>query len=59
VINQIKLRHALETLAIIAKLKYFEHIMSMSVSLEKDLMLGITDRNRRRGRQQTRWTYKI
>jgi hypothetical protein len=59
VIKQIKPRHSQETLAVIGKLKYFGHIMHTSDSLEKDLMLGLTDGSRRRGRQQTKWTDKI
>jgi hypothetical protein len=58
VIKQIKPRHFLETLAVIGKLKYFGHIMRTSDSLEKDLMLGLTDGSRR-GRQQTKWTDEI
>jgi hypothetical protein len=59
VINQMKTRHSLETLAVIGKLKYFRHIMHMSDSFEKDLMFGLTDGSTRRGRQQTKWTDKI
>jgi hypothetical protein len=33
--------------------------MRTSDSLEKDLMLGLTDGSRRRGRQQTKWTDEI
>jgi hypothetical protein len=47
VIKQIKPKHSLETLAVIGKLKYFGHLMRTSDSLEKDLMLGLTERNRR------------
>jgi hypothetical protein len=49
VIKQIKPRHSLETLAVIGKLKYFGHTMHTSDSLEKNLMLGLTDGSRRRG----------
>jgi hypothetical protein len=59
VINQIKPRHSLETLAVIGKLKYFGHIMRTSDSLEKDLMLGLTDGSRRRGKQRTKWIDEI
>jgi hypothetical protein len=55
VITQTKPRHFLETLAVIGKLKYFGHKMSTSDSLEKDLMLELTDGSRRRGRQRTKW----
>jgi hypothetical protein len=59
VVNQIKPRDSLETLAVIEKLKYFGHIKRTSDSLEKDLMLGSTDGSRRRGKQWTKWTDKI
>ena len=36
-------KHSLETLATISKLKYFGHIMHSSDSMEKELMLGLTD----------------
>jgi hypothetical protein len=57
-INQIKPKHTLETLAIIGILKYFGHIMRTSHSVEKDLMFGLTDGSRRE-RQCTRWTNEI
>jgi hypothetical protein len=59
VIKQIKPRHSLETLVVIGKLKYFGHIMHTSDSLEEELMLGLTDSNRRRARQWTKWTDEI
>jgi hypothetical protein len=59
VIKQIKPRQSLETLAVIGKLKYFGHIMRTSDLLKKDLMLGLTDGSRRRGRQRTKWTDEI
>jgi hypothetical protein len=43
VINQIKPKHSTETLATISKLNYSRHIMQTSNSLEKDLVLGLTD----------------
>jgi hypothetical protein len=51
-INQIKQKHSLEILAT-SKLKYCGHIMCTSHSMEKDLMLGLTD-GYRRGKQRTR-----
>jgi hypothetical protein len=59
VITQIKASHALETLAVTGKLKYFRHLTRTSGSLETDLMLGLTDTHRRPGRQWTRWTDEI
>ena len=37
------------------KLQYFGHLMRRAGSLEKILMLGKTDGERRRGRQRMRW----
>ena len=37
------------------KLQYFGHPMRRTDSLEKTLMLGKTERGRRRGRQRMRW----
>ena len=37
------------------KLKYFDHLMRRTDSLEKTLMLGKIEGRRRRGRQRMRW----
>ncbi|ETE67549.1 Neurofilament light polypeptide, partial [Ophiophagus hannah] len=37
------------------EIKYFGHLMRIKDSLEKSLMLGKTENNRRRGRQRMRW----
>ena len=37
------------------KFHYFGHLMQRANSLEHILMLGKTERNRRRGRQRIRW----
>ena len=37
------------------KLQYFGHLMGISDSLEKTLMLGKTEVRGRRGRQRMRW----
>ena len=37
------------------KLQYFDHLMQRTDSLEKTLMLGMTEGARRRGRQRMRW----
>jgi hypothetical protein len=55
VINQIKSKTSLETLAAISNLKYFGHMMCMSDSMQKDLMVRLTDGSRR-GRQRIKWT---
>ena len=37
------------------KLQYFGHLIQITDSLEKTLMLGKTEGRRRRGRQRMRW----
>ena len=37
------------------KLQYFGHLMRRTSSLEKTLMLGKTEDQRRRGQQRMRW----
>ena len=37
------------------KLQYFSHLMQRTDSLEKTLMLGKIEGDRRRGRQRRRW----
>ena len=37
------------------KLQYFGHLMQRTDSSEKTLMLGKTERRRRRGHQRMRW----
>ena len=37
------------------KLQYFGHLMQTTDSMEKTLMLGKTERRRRRGRWRMRW----
>ena len=37
------------------KLQYFDHLMQITDSFEKTLMLGKTEGGRRRGQQRTRW----
>ena len=41
------------------KLQYFGHLMQRANSLEKSLMLGKTEDNRRRGPQRMRWLDSI
>ena len=41
------------------KLQYFGHLMHRADSLEKTLMLGKTEGNRRRWRQRMRWLDSI
>jgi len=55
---QTKPKHSLKTLATIRKPKYIWHLICMSDSMEKDMMLGMTDGSRR-GVLCTRWSEKI
>ena len=41
------------------KLQYFGHMMGNDDSLEKTLMLGKVESNRRRGQQRMRWLNSI
>ena len=41
------------------KLQYFGHLMQRADSLEKVLMLGKSEGNRRRGQQRMRWLDSI
>ena len=45
----------IEVLMLKLKLQYFGHIMRRTDSLEKTLMLGKIEGERRRGRQRMRW----
>ena len=46
---------SLEGLMLKLKLQYFGHLMGRADSVEKTLMLGKIEGNRRRGRQRVRW----
>ena len=46
---------SLEGLMLKLKLQYFGHLMQRADSLEKTLMLGKIEAERRRGRQRIRW----
>ena len=46
---------SLEGLMLKLKLQYFGHLMQRADSLEKTLILGKTEGERRRGRQRLRW----
>ena len=50
---------SLEGLMLKLKLQYFGHLMRRADSFEKILMLGKTERRRRRGRQRMRWLNDI
>ena len=50
-LKEINHEHSLEGLMLKLKLKYFGHLMQRADTLEKTLMLGKTEGERRRGRQ--------
>ena len=53
--KEISLEYSLEGLMLKLKLQYFGHLMRRAGSLEKTLMLGKIEGERRRGRQRMRW----
>ena len=53
ILKEISPEYSLEGL--MPKLQYFGYLMGRADSLEKTLMLGKTEGNRRRGRQRMRW----
>ena len=63
-LNQLNLKesnseYSLEGLMLKLKLQYFGQLMRRTDSLEKTLMLGKTENNRRRGWQRMRWLDSI
>ena len=55
VLKEINPEYSLEGLMLKLKLQYFGQLMQTADSLEKALMLGKTERRRRRGQQRMRW----
>ena len=54
-VKEISPEYSLEGLMIKLKLQYFGHLMRITDSLEKSLMLGGIGGRRRRGQQRMRW----
>ena len=54
-LKEISPEYSLEELMLKVKLQYFSHLMLRTDSLEKTLMLGKIEDERRRGRQRMRW----
>ena len=52
ILKEINPEHSLEGLMLELKLQYFGHLMQRVESLEKTLMLGKIEGNRRRGQQR-------
>ena len=55
ILKDISPEYSLEGLMLKLKLQYFGHLMRRADSLEKTLMLGKTEGEKRRGRQRMRW----
>ena len=55
ILKEISTEYSLEGLLLKLKLQYFGHVMQRTDSLEKTLMLGKIEGEKRRGRQRTRW----
>ena len=54
-LKEISPEYSLEGLMLKLKLEYFGHLMQLTDSLEKTLMLGKIEGGRRRGQQRMRW----
>ena len=55
ILKEISPEYSLEGLMLKLKLQYFGHLMQRTDTLEKTLMLGMTEGRRRRGQQRMRW----
>ena len=55
ILKEISPEHSLEGLMLKLKLQYFGHLMWITDSLEKTLLLGKNEGRRRRGQQRMRW----
>ena len=55
ILKEISPEYSLEGLMLKLKLQYFGHLMQRADSLEKTMMLGKIEGERRRGQQRMRW----
>ena len=55
ILKEISLEYSLEALVLKLKLQYFGHMVQITDSLEKTLMLGKIEGRRKRARQRMRW----
>ena len=55
ILKEISFEYSLEGLMLKLKLQYFSHLMWRTDSLEKTLILGKIEGQRRKGRQRMRW----
>ena len=58
ILKEISPEYSLEGLMLKLKLQYFGHLIQITDSLEKTLMLGKIEGRRRRGRQRMRWYHR-
>ena len=56
ILKEISPDYSLEGLMLKLKLQYFGHLMQITDSFEKTLMLGKIEGGRRRGQQRMRWS---
>ena len=54
-IKPVNTKYSLKELMLKLKLQYFDHLMQRAHSLEKTLMLGKIEGQRRQGQQRMRW----
>ena len=59
ILKEISPEYLLEGLMLKLKLQYFGHLMQITDSLEKTLMLGKIEGEKRRGQQRMRWLGRI
>ena len=59
ILKEISPEYSFEGLMLKLKFQYFGHLMQRADSLEKTLMLGKIEGERRRGQQRMRWLYGI
>ena len=55
ILKEISPEYSMEGLMLKLKLQYFGHLLRITDSLEKTLMLGRIEGRRKRGRQRKRW----
>ena len=55
ILKEISREYSLEGLMLKLKLQYFGHLMQITDSLEKGLILGKIECRKRKGRQRMRW----
>ena len=55
ILKEISPEYSLEGLTLKLKLQYFGHLIQITDSFEKTLMLGMIEGRRRRGQQRMRW----